>query len=467
MAEGSQKRTCFVVMPFGEKKDADGQDIDFNDIYEHFFKKTIQGLDIDCTRSDEIAESGSIHEKMINQIYYSDIVVVDITTSNANVYYELGIRHALSKGVTLLIRRKGTTIPFNIQGLQVVEYDQSRFRSIEAAKERIHEIIRNGLIKRKNDSPVHQVLELNIDPEGKPLDRKFFEAKVKDAPSDMRVGLVTGDIQDVEGIDVWVNNENTFMQMARIFDTSISGIVRSLGGRNPENGEFVDTIATELFQQLRGNTSVGPAEVLVTTSGSLREYNGVKKIFHVAANVGQVGRGFIPIGDMASCVVNVLKAAKKHAGTGDERLTSVLFPLMGTRSRRGNVEEDRVELLIDAAVDYLERDPKSTFRKVYFLAYTDREYEICKNIVDTMQSDGRLEPLERINDKEVLRPDSPVSSGAGAGLHPRLSRPQGNRRGPAGHWIRERRGALDPRSQREETSEIEIRRSEEGRQSEP
>jgi hypothetical protein len=115
-----RRRSCFVVMPFGERKDLDGNEIDFDDIYRFFFKKAIEDLGIECIRCDEIEEAGSIHEKMFEHIYYSDIVVVDITTSNANVYYELGIRHALARGVTVLLRRKGTVIPFNIQGLQVV-----------------------------------------------------------------------------------------------------------------------------------------------------------------------------------------------------------------------------------------------------------------------------------------------------------------------------------------------------------
>lgn len=393
MADTSRKRTCFVVMPFGDKKDLDGQDIDFNDIYEYFFKKTIEGLDIVCTRCDEIGESGSIHEKMIQQIYQSDIVAVDITTSNANVYYELGIRHALAKGVTLLIRRKGTTIPFNIQGLQVVEYDQSRFRSIEAAKDRIHEIIKLGLRNRKNDSPVHSVLDLNIEPEPKPLgETRFLEARLVNASDVLCVGLVTGDIQNVtQGIDVWVNVENTFMQMGRIFDNSISGIVRYWGGRDP-SGEFRDTIAHELRAKLSGRTSVNPAEVLVTSSGSMLETHKVKRIFHVAANYGQIGKGYLPIDDIASCVANILKEGKN--ASGKDTLTSVLFPLMGTKSRRGSIMEDRVKLLLDSAVDYLASNPKSTFRKVYFLAYTDRELDTCRNI---MENDNRLQPLKEIN----------------------------------------------------------------------
>jgi len=402
-------------MPFGEKKDLDGQDIDFNDIYEYFFKKTIEELDIVCTRCDEIGESGSIHEKMIQQIYQSDIVVVDITTSNANVYYELGIRHALAKGVTLLIRRKGTIIPFNIQGLQVVEYDQSRFRSIEAAKGRIHEIIKQGFRNRKNDSPVHQVLDLNIEPEAKPLgERRVYEAQLLNA-SDMCVGLVTGDIQNVTlPIDVWVNVENTFMQMARIFDNSISGIVRYYGGRDPKDGEFRDTIARELAEKLGAKTSVSPTEVLVTSSGSMLETHKVKRIFHVAANIGQIGKGYTPIGDMAGCVVNVLKEGKN--ASGEDMLTSVLFPLMGTKSRRGSVMEDRVKLLIDAAVDYLASNPKSTFRKVYFLAYTDRELDVCKNVMEN--DNRRLKPLTEIKqagEEPVADPQVSRSHGPGKG----------------------------------------------------
>src|SRR5262245_25034410 len=99
-----QKRQCecFVVMPFGEKRDADGQDIDFDDIYRFFVKKTVEeiekerkDLEIECIRCDEIEEAGSIHEKMFDHIYRAEVVVVDITTSNANVYYELGLRHVL------------------------------------------------------------------------------------------------------------------------------------------------------------------------------------------------------------------------------------------------------------------------------------------------------------------------------------------------------------------------------------
>lgn len=389
MAISQRRRTCFVIMPFGEKKDLDGHEIDFDDIYRFFFKKAIEDLGIECIRCDEIEEAGSIHEKMFEQIYNADIVVVDITTSNANVYYELGIRHALAKGVTVLIRRKGTTIPFNIQGLQVVEYDQAKFGSIEQAKGRIHQIIQNGLVGRYTDSPIHAVLDLNIEPEGKPLDETlFFESRLKDN-DEVAVGLITGDIQNITGVDVWVNSENTNMQMARPFENSISGVIRYLGAEKDENGQIkVDTLAKALEDKMGARASVDPATILVTTSGALLKSHKVKRIFHAAANYGQVGQGYIPIDHVARCVVNALKQCPEVGEDG--KLRSILLPLMATRSRRGMVLEDRVKTVLNAAIDYLVRNPGCTFRRVYFLTYTDKEFEVCQ---DLLRADPRLKPL--------------------------------------------------------------------------
>jgi hypothetical protein len=408
MEISERKRTCFVIMPFGEKKDFDGKDIDFDDIYRFFFKKAVEDLGIECVRCDEIEEAGSIHEKMFEHIYHADIVVVDITTSNANVYYELGIRHTLARGVTVLIRRKGTTIPFNIQGLQVVEYDQAKFSSIEQAKARIHQIIKNGLVRKYNDSPVHGVLDLNIEPEGKPLEETlFFESRLKDK-DDSTVGLVTGDIQKVQGVDVWVNSENTNMQMARPFENSISGVIRYLGAeKDPQNNQIsTDTIVDELKKKMGTDTSVDPASVLVTTSGEMLKSHRVKRIFHVAANYGQVGQGYIPIDNVANCIVNALKVS---VADEESELRSILFPLMATRSRRGEVLEDRVKPLLNAAIEYLMRHSERMFRKVYFLTYTDKECEVCRDILRT---DPRLERLALVRPAgEELAAETPVTDG--------------------------------------------------------
>jgi hypothetical protein len=244
---------------------------------------------------------------------------------------------------------------------------------------------------RINDSPVHAILDLNIAPEGKRIgETKFYEFQLTNA-GDAVVGLITGDIQNItRGVDVWVNSENTNMQMARPFENSISGIIRYHGAER-ENGKVKDTIAEALSAKMKGRVSVSPGEVLVTTSGAMRKSHNVQRIFHTAAVVGQVGKGYTPIADVASCVVNALNAVKdSHGDCEGCDLKSIVFPLMGTRPGRGSSAEERVKPLLDAAIDYLARNVDSSFKKVYFLTYTDKEFEVCLGL---LRADSRLKSL--------------------------------------------------------------------------
>jgi O-acetyl-ADP-ribose deacetylase (regulator of RNase III) len=272
-----------------------------------------------------------------------------------------------------------------------VEYDQAKLGSIEQAKVRIHQIIQNGLRRRVVDSPVHKVVDLNIEPEGKPIEvTERYEAGLKDAAG-LVVGVITGDIQNVTNVDVWVNSENTNMQMARPFENSISGIIRYLGAaKDGDNGQIkTDTIVDELKAKMNDRTNVDPAAVLVTTSGEMWKTHKVKLIFHAAANYGQVGQGYVPIDAVARCVTNALKIVPPKSEHG--KVESILFPLMATRSRRGAVLEERIRPLLNAAIDYLDKHPRGTFQKVYFLTYTDKELEVC---LDILRADSRLQPVK-------------------------------------------------------------------------
>ena len=148
-------RTCFVIMPFGMKTGEDPKTrIDFNKIYKSIIKPGVESLrkeriNIRCVRSDEIQRAGLIHERMIQQIAEADVAVVDLTTANPNVYYELGVRHALRDRVTVLLRQKGKMNPFNIAGMATIEYEVDA-RSAARAREAIATYVRNGLIDRKS-----------------------------------------------------------------------------------------------------------------------------------------------------------------------------------------------------------------------------------------------------------------------------------------------------------------------------
>jgi O-acetyl-ADP-ribose deacetylase (regulator of RNase III) len=373
-------KKSFVIMPFGEKKDLDGNPINFDNIYTSFIKDAVTGLGIECVRCDEIDETGWIHSKMFRHILEADVAVVDITSLNPNVFYELGIRHALNKQVTVLIRKKGTPTPFNIQGFQILEYDPDNLESITNAKTKIGEFIKNGLASQGGvDSPVYEVLDdLRVEVRPKKLTKKeTFMYQLVNVPG-KQIGMITGDIQNIDEIDAWVNSENTNMQMARPFERSISAIIRYLGAKKDFAGRVTNDLIADELRALAGTSDVPPGVVIPTGSGELQKSHNVKKIFHAAAVYGQPGRGYTPITDVNVCIRNALKLIDSPDLANDD-IRSILFPLMGTGTTQLSAL-GIANLLIDSAVAYLEENPGSKVEKIYFLAYNEQDLKLCKHI---------------------------------------------------------------------------------------
>jgi ribosomal protein L29 len=128
-----------------------------------------------------------------------------------------------------------------------------------------------------------------------------IEYKLKDKKS-KRVGLVTGDLRKTHNIaDVWVNTENTNMQMARFHERSISGIIRYMGAKKNKALQIEqDIVADELKEQTKSFRKVQPAATFVTSSGELENTHGVKKIIHVASVNGEPGLGYSPVNDIGN-----------------------------------------------------------------------------------------------------------------------------------------------------------------------
>jgi hypothetical protein len=152
-----KKRTCFVIMPFDTKADVNNEIVNFDEIYEYIIKEVVRDrLNLDVLRCDEIRSPGWIHRDMLKHILEDDVAIVDITTLNANVFYELGVRHALRKSVTVLIRKKGSNIPFNIHGMRVIDYDLG-LKGARQAQDDIEQFIRAGIEAGGIDSRVYDV----------------------------------------------------------------------------------------------------------------------------------------------------------------------------------------------------------------------------------------------------------------------------------------------------------------------
>lgn len=383
-------KKCFAIMPFGQKKekrpDGTEAEIDFDYVYHELIEKAVESLGIDCDRCDEIIDTGSIHSKMFCGIFEADVAVVDVSFMNPNVYYELGVRHALNKHTTLVIRKNSNQPPpFNISGLNVLGYDIDDTQKLEASRQKIREYVKNGMEKQSVDSLVHEYLDgLKVERKSKKLGKKMSRLyQIANVPG-REIGIITGDIQNITEVDVWVNPENTDMLMARHFDRGISATIRYLGATRDDLGRVTDDIIANELSALVKGARAAAGQVIATGSGELKESNNVKKIFHAASVEGEIGVGYTPIREIEKCVRNALKKADSKDLAG-ENIQSILFPLMGTGTAQ--LEPEAVtKKLIDAAIFYIEENPQTKVEKVFFLTRNQEDLKICTHVFENHES---------------------------------------------------------------------------------
>ncbi|NTW81923.1 MAG: DUF4071 domain-containing protein [Chlorobiaceae bacterium] len=120
----SQRPLCFVIMPFQKKQDpAGGPDIDFDRIYKNAIEPAIKDAGMDPVRADEERTGGIIHKPMFERLLLCDYAVADLTTANANVFYELGVRHTARPRTTLTLFARQQRIPFDVNFLRSLPYN--------------------------------------------------------------------------------------------------------------------------------------------------------------------------------------------------------------------------------------------------------------------------------------------------------------------------------------------------------
>lgn len=159
---------CFVLMPFGSKRDpAGGPDIDFDAIYEQGIRPAIEAADLDPIRADEERTGGIIHRAMFERLLLCDFAVADLTTANANVFYELGVRHATRPATTLALFAANQKLPFDVSYMRAMPYelaDGNRFtpdaagRLRSALTRRLVELRDRARDEPVTDSPLFQLL---------------------------------------------------------------------------------------------------------------------------------------------------------------------------------------------------------------------------------------------------------------------------------------------------------------------
>jgi hypothetical protein len=110
-------KDCFVIMPFSTS--VSHTEEKWTEIFENFFKPAWNAFNIDCYRTK--VPRGSITKDIIEKLYSASIVFADLTDSNPNVMYELGVRHTFKKP-SVMVKARGSQIPFDVNVYNVFEY---------------------------------------------------------------------------------------------------------------------------------------------------------------------------------------------------------------------------------------------------------------------------------------------------------------------------------------------------------
>lgn len=106
--------SVFVIMPFSESWSTT--------VYQKMIEPAVVGASLKCVRGDTVVRVGDLTQNIWGALLQAGIIVADVTALNANVFYELGLTHALGKD-SMLLRQSGSKIPADFGGAHYHEYD--------------------------------------------------------------------------------------------------------------------------------------------------------------------------------------------------------------------------------------------------------------------------------------------------------------------------------------------------------
>jgi tetratricopeptide (TPR) repeat protein len=178
-------RTCFVIMPFGKKPVGD-HEVDFDWIYDTIFLPAIGAVDLpeggklDPRRTDKDFFTGDINMEMFSYLEYSRFALADITGLNANVFYELGVRHRARESGTAIFRQANATIPFDIRSIKAFPYEYEPADKVEEARATIRTVLGESLLHNRLDSTVRIYLDRQQQQSG------HLQERLKDAENAIR-----------------------------------------------------------------------------------------------------------------------------------------------------------------------------------------------------------------------------------------------------------------------------------------
>ncbi len=168
-----QRPICFVISPIGK----DGTDTRkrSNQVFKYIIEPAAEVCGYKTLRADKISEPGVITSQIIQHVIDDPLVIADLSDHNANVFYELAIRHALRKPYVQMIH-KAFTMPFDLSVTRTVMFDHQDLDDVEDKKQELVNHIKAVQGLADVDSPISNAIDVeHLRRSGNPEERQMAE----------------------------------------------------------------------------------------------------------------------------------------------------------------------------------------------------------------------------------------------------------------------------------------------------
>ena len=128
----SNKPVVFVITPFSE---------DFLALYEEL--KSYFADEYEFTNAGDLDNQQNILRDIVEGIFKASVVIADLTGLNANVFYELGLAHAMNKKV-IIITQEIDSLPFDIKSYRANEYSL-KFYKLPSLKKELTKLLKGAI----------------------------------------------------------------------------------------------------------------------------------------------------------------------------------------------------------------------------------------------------------------------------------------------------------------------------------
>ena len=109
----TEQPSCFIAMPLSHP---------YLQYSELVYEPAAIQAGLQPRRGDSIFGAGGVMGQIVRELHRAELMIAEISVINANVYYEIGIAHAMRKPVILLTDDR-PTVPFDLQTERCLAYD--------------------------------------------------------------------------------------------------------------------------------------------------------------------------------------------------------------------------------------------------------------------------------------------------------------------------------------------------------